>query len=524
MKRTDILVMMGVILLAGCTGAPSDSKTPGVRCIADSECPSQLICRYDVCVSSEVLPRELSFRLVPPNSTTWKPQSVSASTVDVEEPVTIALVPSIRVAGKLLYVNEANQVRPDGPSGVLTFRREGQSQSLEQYRVESDSRYSTYLLPGRYDVSFIPEDTSAPPVSFGTRDFVLDTDPELTVPVRAISVTGSLRDSPGSGIRAEAVQNASVVAVSRTTGALSSVGTTDAEGFFTFNVLPQADLYDLRVSYDTNVYLREITIFQALDCTMAKCTNLLGDDDTFQVSLEATVGDSAQRRVNLVPERSELIPDFSGVVVEMNGTMPWGTARVRRTLDASGSFEARLPDGEYEVVVSSPQAFPLSGKRDSLALVADDAAITIGLSAKVSASIEVLDLENLPAVDARLEFQRQDASDPIVMTADAEGKVEVLLEDAPHRIVITAMQNGVARGVSEWTPSSPTMSVHLPAAAVLTGSVLGAPTDASNKEWQAVEDVAVQVLENYDGANVTVGETTTRADGTFRVIIPASVR
>jgi len=449
---------------------------------------------------------------------------VSASTVDVEEPVTIALVPSIRVAGKLLYVNEANQVRPDGPSGVLTFRREGQSQSLEQYRVESDSRYSTYLLPGRYDVSFIPEDTSAPPVSFGTRDFVLDTDPELTVPVRAISVTGSLRDSPGSGIRAEAVQNASVVAVSRTTGALSSVGTTDAEGFFTFNVLPQADLYDLRVSYDTNDYLREITIFQALDCTMAKCTNLLGDDDTFQVSLEATVGDSAQRRVNLVPERSELIPDFSGVVVEMNGTMPWGTARVRRTLDASGSFEARLPDGEYEVVVSSPQAFPLSGKRDSLALVADDAAITIGLSAKVSASIEVLDLENLPAVDARLEFQRQDASDPIVMTADAEGKVEVLLEDAPHRIVITAMQNGVARGVSEWTPSSPTMSVHLPAAAVLTGSVLGAPTDASNKEWQAVEDVAVQVLENYDGANVTVGETTTRADGTFRVIIPASVR
>lgn len=523
MKRTDILVMMGVVL-AGCTEVSGDSKTPGVRCIADSECPTQLICRYDVCVSSEVVPRELSFRLVPPNSTTWKPQSVSASTVDVDEPVTIALVPSIRVAGKLLYVNESNQVRPDGPSGVLTFRREGQNQSLEQYRVESDSRYSTFLLPGRYDVSFIPEDSSAPPVGFGTRDFVLDTDPELTVPVRSVSVTGSLRDSPGPGIRAEAVRDASVVAVSRTTGALSSVGTTDAQGFFTFNVLPQADLYDLRVSYETNDYLREITIFQALDCTMAKCTNLLGEDDTFQVSLEATVGDSLQRQVNLVPERTELVPDFSDVVIEMNGTMPWGTARVRRTLDASGSFTARLPDGDYEVVVSTPQSFPLSGKRDSLVFAIDDTAITIGLSPKVSASIEVLDLENLPATDARLEFQRQDASDPVVLTADSEGRVNVLLEDAPHRIVITAMQNGVGRGVVEWSPSMPTMSVQLPAAAVLTGSVLGAPTDASNKEWQAVEDVAVQVLENYDGSQVTVGETTTRADGTFRVIIPASVR
>lgn len=523
MKRTDILVMMGVFL-AGCTDASSDSKTPGVRCVADSECPSQLICRYDVCVSSEVIPRELSFRLVPPNSTTWKPQSVSESTINVDEPVPIALVPSIRVAGKLLYVNEANQVRPDGPSGVLTFRREGQKQSLEQYRVESDSRYSTYLLPGRYDVSFIPDDSSAPPVGFGTRDFVLDTDPELTVPVRAISVTGSLRDSPGPGIRAEAVQNASVVAVSRTTGALSSVGTTDSEGFFTFNLLPQADLYDLRVSYETNDYLREITIFQALDCTMAQCSNLLGEDDTFQVSLEATVGDSAQRQVNLVPDRTETTPDFSGVVIEMNGTMPWGTARVRRTLDASGSFTARLPHGEYEVVVSTPQSFPLSGKRDSVALAVDDTTVAVGLSAKVSASIEVLDLENLPAADARLEFQRQDASDPVVVTANAEGKVDVLLEDTPHRIVITAMQNGVARAVVAWTPSSPTMTVRLPAAVVLTGSVLGAPADASNTEWQAVEDVAVQVLEKFDGSHVTVGETTTRADGTFRVIIPSSVR
>ncbi len=523
MKRTDILVILGV-LASGCTAASEASNAPGVRCIADSECPSQLICRYDVCVSSEVVPRKLAFRMVPPNSTTWKPQSISASTIDVEDSVTIALLPSIRVAGKLLYVNEANQVRPDGPSGVLTFRREGQNNSLEQYRVESDSRYSTYLLPGRYDVSFVPDDISAPPVGFGLREFVLDTDPELTVPVRSISVTGSLRDSPGVGRRAEAVQNASVVAVSRTTGAVSSVGTTDAEGFFTFNLLPQQELYDLRVSYETNDYLREITIFRALECTMAQCSNLLGDDDTFQVSLEAIVGDAAQRQVNLTAARGELVPDFSGVVMEMNGSMPWGTARVRRTLDASGSFGARLPDGDYEVVVSAPQTFPLSSKRDAISVGVDDTSITIPLGPKVNASLEVLDLENLPGIDARVEFQRLDGSDPIVMTSDENGMVSVLLEDAKHRIVITAMQNGVARGVFNWDPMVPTMTLQLPAAAVLTGSVLGAPADVSNKEWQTVEDVAVQVLENYDGSQVTVGETTTRADGTFRVIIPAPVR
>lgn len=521
--RNDIIVALLAVMLTGCTANSVEGPTPGARCVADGECPTSLVCRYDVCVTEDLPARTLAFRLVPPNSTTWKPQWVSASEIDADEPLNIALIPSVEVAGKLLYVNDANQIRPDGPSGVLTFRREGQRDALEQYRVESDSRYATYLLPGRYSIVFVPDDTAAPPVSFGTREFTLDTDPELTVPARSVSVTGSLRDALAPGIRATAVARANVVAVSSTTGTASSVGTTDEDGFFTLNVLPQPERYDLRLSYETETYLREVTIRDALDCTESKCTNLLADDDTFQVSLEGVIGTSNVSKVR-VQTSTELIPDFTGVVVELRGEFAWGTTRIRRQLQASGEFDVRLPEGSYTTVVSVPREFPFSGVTKTLETSPNQDVLAVDLRPKVSASATIVGLDDRLVDGAVVEFRKSEESDPIVVTSDENGEVQVLLEAVPHRVVVSSNQSGVARGVYTWDPNQPKARLELPPAAILVGNVLGSPQTDDAKEWAPVENVLVQVVEQIDSENVTVGEATTRADGEFRVLIPAPRR
>ena len=83
---------------------------------------------------------------------------------------------------------------------------------------------------------------------------------------------------------------------------------------------------------------------------------------------------------------------------------------------------------------------------------------------------------------------------------------------------------GVARGVYTWEPSEPRAIYNLPPAAILVGNVLGTPQLDAEKEWAPVENVLVQVVEQIENENVTVGEATTRADGEFRVLIPATPR
>lgn len=522
MRRNDKIVAL-FALLAGCTAEPNSGSAPSANCTADSECPSDLVCRYDLCVTVQSEPRELAFRLVPPNSSTWRPQTVKPALVSLDEAVNIALAPSVRVAGKLLYISESNQLRPDGPSGVLTFTREGMSQSSEQYRVESDSRYAIYLLPGRYQVTFVPDDAGAPPVNFGVKEFSLDTDPELTVPVRNLTVTGAIRDAAGPGLRAQALPDASVVAISRQTGAMSSVGTTDASGFFSFSLLPASDRYDLRVRHETSDYMREVTAFDALDCTASKCTNLLSEDATFQVSLDGVVGMSRPHAIT-VRANSEQAIDFAGVVVEIKGTFDWGTARVRRALSSTGTFEVQVPDGDYEIVVTTAAEFPLAGKTLEVRLDETEVKASVALEPKVKAQLDVVDLEGSPAAGARVELRAEKSADPMVVTADDDGRVEVFLEAVPHRVVVSASQVGVARGVYEWLPSKPERRLDLPAAAVLTGNVLGTARTMERQgesAWEAVENVSVQVLEKFGESMVTVGESTTRGDGGFKVLIPA---
>lgn len=514
------LTVVASILLAGCTAASTNDALPTATCASDSECPADLRCTYDVCVNPDAPARSLGFRLVPPNSTTWKPQWVAPSEVSPDEPVTIGLVTSVKVAGNLLYVDEANKAASGGPSGVLTFRRDGQRDSTEQYRIGSNTSYSTYLLPGRYFVTFVPEDRTAPPVNFGLKDFSLDTDPELYVPARSIAVSGSLKDALARGMQASAVAGASVVAISRTTGAMSGIGTTDSDGFFTIKILPLVDRYDLRVTYDTDNSLREVTIHDALDCTETKCRNLLAADETFQVSLEAIVGDSSSRTLSVqAPDQS--VRNFSGVVIELKGEFTWGTTRVRRTLDGDGMFSARLPIGSYSVLATTPQDFPLSGITDEISIDDSTEVQLINLPPKITASLSFFGLENEPAAGAKVEFQSDGSVDPVVVAADETGAVSALLEEHSYRVIVTPSQLGVARGVFDWSPLKPRQSYTLPPASVLTGSVLGTPPDAAEAMWQPVEDVTVHVIETFDNANIVVGEATTRSDGGFRVVIPA---
>lgn len=515
MKARFAAFFLPFLILLACEDSATVSPN---TCSMDSDCGSDQVCRYDFCVAPSSGPIDLGFRLVPPNTSTLQPQSIVPARVSPEENISIALLSSVRVAGRLLFVNDQNQVRADGPLGVLTFeKRGGLNPVVKQQRLDTDSRYDLYVLPGTYTLTFVPDDLETPPRVWTDVSFNLDTDPQLTIPARRLSVTGVIYDTLVPGFRSQAVPRARVVALTEN-GAGSTVAETDEAGFFRLFLLPQASVYDLRVVFENEALFREYTLRKALECGGTRCTNLLGEDDQFLVQLDAIMSNAKERQIRF---RSS-VPGVSlaGASVELASDFEWGTLRIRKVLDQMGEVRTALPSGSWTVLVTTSSDSRTGNLESTLDVQNDLPAYELDLPSRLQVNLDVTD-GSIFFEDTRIEIRPLGRGEAQVVTTDASGRLSTQVDPKmAYRISVTPGVAGQPRSALIATAEelAEARSLLLPKATAIAGRVFGPP--GSDDEWVPVGDVTIQAFDGTFGESVILGESNTREDGGFRMLIP----
>lgn len=504
------------LMIATLVACEEPADTTSKVCLEDSDCGGGLVCRYDFCVVSTSEPVNLGFRLVPPNTSTLQPQSIAPALISLDESVSIAFLSSVRVTGRLLFVNEQNQVRADGPLGVLTFEKHGgQNPVIKQQRLDSDSRYDLYLLPGTYTLTFVPDDLETPPRVWTDVVFNLDTDPQLTIPARRLSLTGVIYDNLVPGLRSQAVPRAKVVALNAN-GAGSTVGETDEAGFFRLFLLPQAGIYDLRVVFENESQFREYTLRKALECDTTRCTNLLGEDDQFLVQLDAVMATAKERQIRFNAPGVSL----AGTSVELAAEFAWGTLRIRKVLDEMGELRAAMPPGMWSVLVTTPADSQAGNLEVELDVQSGSTMLDMEVPQRLNVELDVTDGSQF-FEDTRLEIRPLGRGESQVVTTNSEGALITRVDpNTKYRISITPGTAGQPRSALLATAEELAAAnrLVLPAATAIAGSVFGPP--GSESEWAPVSDVTIQAFDQNFGESVILGETNTREDGSFRMLIP----
>ncbi len=526
MKRLALVASLwGLALMPACSSNSVSPLDRGAECSTDTDCQGNLTCRFDVCVVPDATSRQLGFRVIPPNSSLYRPQVITPAEVDFTEGVTIALRPSIRVEGKLLFRSLDGRLSATGPPGVLSFRREETAYNTLpiQTTIGNDSAYSVLLLPGRYTVSFRPDDPNVPSKVWETREFKLDTDPELSIAQDATRLQGTLRDASMPGmVQVMPIEGAKLVAVAKATGSSTTVSETTQQGEFILGALPFSGVHDLKVSTSDETSETQLTFANAFECEDERCTWNLSDGENLELNILNIIGERKDARFVFIPP-GEARPDWTGTVATIRGEFPWGQIRITKPVAASGEVRFPVPPGNYELTVTPPDEFSLSRHLTSLSVDPGNEAREITVPARTQFIASVVDPDGEPLPGATVELQAAESiASTLSATADEYGDVSLPVDLYDFWVTIRPNVANLPptvrfiRASELETATSFTLRVQEPTA--LAGEVLGAP-DEVNTEWIGIPDVAIQPFEVIENRPVTVGEATTRDDGQFQMII-----
>lgn len=515
--RFAILITLAVST-ASCAAQDEDSTELPSQCVSDSECQGEKVCRYGLCSVVETESREIGFRLIPPNSSLFRPQTVRPTEVSFEDQLNLGLRSSVRIAGRLLY-SDTGGVTSNGPTGTLTFKRRDLYNSgfSQQQSVEEDSQYSVLLLPGIYDITFSPDDPSIPGKVWRGQEFSLDTNPQLTIPSRAATVNVRVVDIPGAGVtQARVLEDAKIVAIARDSGATSTVASTDASLNYDLSLYPDSGIYDLQVTTETEGQIRELLLVNAIDCS-SECPNII----------EFNLADLTGERVAnafVVVAPSESMVDLSGLNIEISSEFEWGSWKIRRTLEESPRVETFVPAGDYSVRINSPLDHPFSSGLQSVSVTGGQDSVMVSLNRRPTFTTSILTADGEPLVDARIELRPvSELAEAITTQTDSAGLVETPIEPTDYWLSIVPADTSLPRTVRYLSPQGLQElrgeAIRLPEPAVLGGSLIAAAKDTD--EFERLPDVTVQAFEIVQDRAVTVGEATSAGDGSFRMVIPS---
>lgn len=278
-RGLGILLVFILIGGNGC-GAIEDDATrgPGTVCDRDDDCPGDQSCQSGYCTVDEASSYEVDLRFFPPNSSRIPPQmgrDISLGT----GPIHVALEPNIEASG-CIEISGRMQAAPDGnvlfsrngASGAFTSRSGPVefTSGTDSRCPERDGEFNLDILPGSYDVTFLPDDRTNetpseayPPVTWLRRKFEKPRDDNsvsitnlspLPSPSGLATINGALEYTAGSpgetGGNTTRLDRARVYAVGADDSSLeSTVAVTDPEGNFTLKTLPEDEPtpYDLIV-------------------------------------------------------------------------------------------------------------------------------------------------------------------------------------------------------------------------------------------------------------------------------------
>lgn len=538
------LLLMG-LGPAGCASEdpldPINAQTPRT-CQSDAECAPGLICRLDICSATATTTRKLEFTFLPSNASGYLPQRTGALNINPNDELSFELLPSLKVEGTISRSDD-----PQPTSGTLIFERSEEQNKERLYTRQSDVRQGSFLVelvPGEYDVTFLPSDDRLPPRVWRDQRFELNSDfsRALLIP-RTISGNVSYREpSADPNALPRFVPQAKVVAVSRDTGDLSTIGYTDDQGYFTLNVWPDTGVYDLVVAPSKPDALVPTVVFsEALDTSGPNATQALslGEYTAQGARVLLTLPDSVKEQLDFSPAdlRITLRASLGKGTLQLNARFAQ-IGSLGRDDESLWALDVELLPLNYEIELTPPASSRYARTTITRALsnLSDDP-IILSLNEKLPIQGQLLYQgpggESMPSVNTEIKISLKqetkkvgglnsnDQQDPILVTTDEQGRFYTHLEARDYELEVTPRAEtgqpkqfySLEAAQVEETAQGRDLIWQLPSPVVVAGTVY-------DDLYRGQADLAVQIHEVYEGKRRLVAQGQTSRQGVFKLVLP----
>lgn len=538
--RYAAIALSTTLALTACgeSSEPDPTQQEDPICEADADCPGEQICQNQVCTIAETEEtRSFGFTFIPDNSSKFLPQRTAALEVAPGDRLDFMLEPSVQVEGEVSFAESANVL----DDGTLVFEAHREADSLLRRQVTiEDGKFAVALLPGTYDITFIPTDPDIPSRRWKGKAVQAATSLPLTLPPRAqiVAVQGTLthRDPALSADPLSAslpVAGARVVALTRDTGAQSTVATTDENGNFELRVWADAGAHDLVIGPGSpNALIPQVVEREAFDASNGALQPLgisLGEWSSRRIELDASL-------VEVILDASDASDgsglDFAPEDARLTLTAQLGRGELTLTHSLNANRPLVLLPLTYEVTFQPPK----HSRFGALTFSWDAARIDVAtfeleaLPTRARLAGAVTTSEGAPLPDAQVEFlgksQREGKSSisatdrPQMLTTDAEGRFEVWLERGESYDVTITPARDTGAPVGLFTHTVPdadedTATFALPEPMALFGSVL-------DDQLVGQPNLSIELFEEIDGERRVVAQSRTDAQGNFSIVAPAS--
>lgn len=526
---TAALLFAPLLVMGAACGFDAKPQQRASNCDTDRDCPETQVCRVGWCSLPEAA-GTFDFRFLTPNSSIYVPQSAENVRVDTASTVDFGLEAGVNARGTLVYTNSESA----GPSGTIIFRPvDAASDFLERRASIEDGQFQTYVLPGTYELSFVPQNSATgagkvwPP-----RAIDENWSGTLEVPrFEALApVDGTVSFIPEAMGTDQRLEGARVFAVSTNERFTSTTDTTDENGSYTLRVIPGSGTYNLHIQPGrSDSFLPRVVFDRAFTAagqegsvSPQNLTNQLGEYSTQRIEFRPKL---------VAADEVDYAVDWTGTRLAVEGDLGLGMfTQTSTTNDPYGSFEPMtLLPGSYKVTVVPPADSPIAPKIYELQANRTPLGKRYELDPKPRFRGTLVDSVGRPVPNATLEFRPVKQLDSVLklpiltVETDAEGSFDVPLDRRNYRVVAKPPP-GSGQPAHIYNVDSDTLgrdqsyTWELPPPMTVTGTIFGQSSDESVR---SVDRTTVEVTRTIGNDVVTVGRAQTRSDGSFRMVLPA---
>jgi len=504
----NTLLIFGFLTLFSCGTSSIEGND---ECRIDSECPDEQICRLGVCGGREKEPRKIGFTLIPPDGSSLPVQRIRAASIQIDTPLQLLVNSGARVSGKISFIGSTIS-----PSGSLTF-----SDEMSEFSVQTQAErgeYSVVLPVSSYRITFVPTDPNTPSKVWRNIRFERDSDPKLTIPAPEYTqISGTLSFVDEESDESRTISGARIFAVSKETGSLSTVTTTNDEGSFEIRVLPDSGEYDLRViSTQENKRVPDTTFDTFFISTEKGWTSSSGEDiATLPVSLGRYSVSNEIRRVKLKSQNPlDSWEEFDVLISYQAGK---GEVRLRPLVGRNGEFEIPEVDTNATFNIIAPPQSLLSSVvvEGSLVDISD-----IFCPEKLRLKGRVVNMDG-DGVASRLEATPSKGEGVrILATTNEEGEFEIGLEPFPYVVTAIPQDGAIARAIFNADGKNDKVdterTITIPEPTLVWGKIF----IQSGDSLDPLEDVTIQAFRGKGKGRLKIGEARSDEDGSFKLIVP----
>lgn len=523
-------IMMLMMLFAGCAAEDATNNQniypSPMLCQSDAQCGPQLVCRAGFCDAKQNLTRQLEFTFIPTNDSKYLPQRTGLLAITPEDELVFEVQSSLKVQGNITRSNA-----PGLLNGTLIFERSNERYEkiyTRQARI-TQGEFAVDLVPGTYDLTFIPESRALPSKTWSKQTFELNSDFTRALPtLKTVTGTVSYRilgaDEQDIPLL---VAGARVIAVSKETGQLSTIAQTDDSGFFELAVWPDSGKYDIVIAPNTPLSLVPQVVFENAIDTQS------GKDDAQNLSLNIGQLPQNTNAVSLSFDKTQLDAlDFSPADLRIVLRAPTDKGQLQlstRFGDINTTSEDWTLNMDVLPLVYDIELIPPASSRFARTTLRQDMRAStrtyvLQLDEKRPIQAQLLYTDSMgtqqPLRDATIRIQpNQDKeSDAYELTTDTDGRIYTFVDNTTYDIVvIPPPQLGLPRAtytIDGANSTEQSVTWTMPQPKVLLGAVY-------DDQGTGQSGMTIQVHEGGKDKRRLIAEGRTIAGGTFAIVIPA---